>query len=89
MTTKLQRYLDAKGIKHKWFADRIGISTATLHHILKGHHLPTLVVAVDIENLTHNAITVHDWYNEYQIAKETQPEQYRFLKRRGTKIKDY
>ncbi len=57
----LQRYLDSHGIKHRFFAEKIGISTSTLHCLLKKRNLPSLKLAYEIEKETNSLVTLYDW----------------------------
>ena len=61
----LQQYLDSHGIKHRFFAQKIGISTSTLHCLLKKRNMPSLKLAYDIEVQTSKAVTLYDWLTEY------------------------
>jgi len=69
--TKLHKYLHDRGLKHRYFADLIGISTSSLHHILTGRYLPNIRVAILIEQKTRNSVTVYDWLNENKNVNET------------------
>jgi hypothetical protein len=72
---KLADWLDKKCIKHIGFAKEIGISTSTLHQILKLGRIPTLKIAYAIEIFTQGHITLYDWVDQEQavikIAKKT------------------
>lgn len=57
----LQGYLDSQGIKHRFFAEKVGISTSTLHGIIKRKNLPSLKLAYEIEKETHGLVTLYDW----------------------------
>lgn len=50
--------------KQRGTAERIGISTSSLHDILKKDQMPSLKVAYEIENYTKGAITVYDWVDQ-------------------------
>lgn len=64
--TKLQKYLNDRGIKHRYFAELIGVSNATLHNILKSKHLPNIPTAIEIEKKTRGFVTIYDWFEDYQ-----------------------
>lgn len=50
--------------KQRGVAAKLGISTSTLHDILRRGLLPNLKLAFDIEDYTKGAITVYDWKDE-------------------------
>jgi predicted transcriptional regulator len=68
--TKLHRYLHDRGLKHRYFADKIEISTSSLHHILTGRYLPSIPVASRIQQQTRNSVTIEDWLDEYKDIDE-------------------
>lgn len=45
-------------------AEKLGISSSTLHDILRKNQLPNLVTAYKIEIYTQGAITVYDWIDQ-------------------------
>ncbi len=61
----LRQYLDSTGIKHRFFAQKMGISTSTLHALLKKRSLPSMKLAYDIEIQTSKAVTLYDWLTDY------------------------
>lgn len=87
MSAKLHDFMNTHGIKHRWLAEKCDISTATLHHILRGHYLPNLITAFEIEKHTKFTVTMHDWVLEYQEAKKKEENAPRKFK--GTKMSDY
>lgn len=50
--------------KQRGIAEKLGISTSTLHDILRKDQLPSLRVAYEIEQYTRGAITVYDWIDQ-------------------------
>lgn len=50
--------------KQRGIAEKLGISTSTLHDILRKDQLPSLRVAYEIEQYTRGAITVYDWLDQ-------------------------
>ena len=59
--------------KQRGIAEKIGISTSTLHDILRKGQLPSLKVAYEIEKYTRGVITVYDWLDESQNVKKVTP----------------
>lgn len=59
--SKLEEYLDSKGIKHLFFAEQLGISTKTLYSIMKGNDTK-LSIALKIEEITKGAVKAKDLY---------------------------
>jgi len=57
--------------KQRGIAEKLSISTSTLHDILRKNHMPSLKVAYEIEIYTRGAITVYDWldHNEQKNIK--------------------
>ncbi len=52
--------------KQRGVAQKLGISTSTLHEILRKGQMPSLKVAYEIEKYTKGAITLYDWIDEDQ-----------------------
>ena len=50
--------------KQRGIAKKLGISTSTLHDILRKGQLPSFKVAYDIEIYTNGEITLYDWFDE-------------------------
>lgn len=70
MTTKLKEYLRKAHITHRGFASDVGISTATMHALLNGKHLPNIRDAVAIEKRTRGYVRVQDWLDEKYGVKD-------------------
>jgi DNA-binding XRE family transcriptional regulator len=67
---KLREYLKKRHMKQKGFAQEVGISTATLHHLLKGNNLPSIATAIAIEEKTQKFISVYDWVKSKKADKD-------------------
>jgi transcriptional regulator with XRE-family HTH domain len=52
--------------KQRAVAEKLGISTSSLHEILRKDQLPSLKIAYKIEQYTHGAITLYDWLDQGQ-----------------------
>lgn len=52
--------------KQRGVAQKIGVSTSTLHDILRKDQIPSLTVAYEIEQYTRGAVTVYDWLDHRQ-----------------------
>jgi transcriptional regulator with XRE-family HTH domain len=50
--------------KHRSVAEKLGISTSTLHDILRKGQIPNIKIAYKIEKYTCGAITLYDWVDE-------------------------
>lgn len=61
---KLSDWLEKKCIKQKGFAHEIGMSTSTLHEILRNGRMPSLKTAYEIEKFTQGDITLYDWIDQ-------------------------
>jgi transcriptional regulator with XRE-family HTH domain len=53
----LEKFISQSGESRTAWADRIGISRSYLSDILNGHKIPSLAVAVRIEELTGGKVT--------------------------------
>jgi hypothetical protein len=68
---KFSDWVKKKGVKQKFLAGKLRISTSSLHQILRLGQLPSLKLAYNIETITEGDITLYDWIDEMQvIAKE-------------------
>jgi len=56
--------------KQRGVAEKLGISTSTLHDILRKNQLPSLKIAYEIEKYTRGAITVYDWIDQGNAEEE-------------------
>lgn len=70
---KFAEWMKSNDKKQRGVAQKIGISTSTLHDILRKNQLPSLKVAYEIEKYTRGAITVYDWidHSDQAIDKTT------------------
>ena len=50
--------------RQRGVAEKIGISTSSLHDILRKNQIPSLIVAYEIEKYTRGAVTVYDWIDQ-------------------------
>lgn len=56
--------------KQRAVADKLGISTSTLHEILRNDHVPNLKIAYEIEKYTEGDITLYDWVDDMNTPKK-------------------
>lgn len=70
---KFAEWMKSNDKKQRGVAEKVGISTSTLHDILRKNQLPSLKVAYEIEKYTRGAITVYDWidHNDQATDKTT------------------
>ena len=61
---KLADWLEIQCIKQIGFAKKIGVSTSTLHEILRLGRTPSMKVAYEIEKFTQGHITLYDWIDQ-------------------------
>lgn len=59
----LRLYLKQNGIKHKQFAERLGINAPSMSRIMQGHTTPDLRQATDIHRLTKGAVDALGWFD--------------------------
>ncbi len=59
--------------KQRGVADKLKISTSTLHDILKKGQMPSLKLAYEIEKYTKGAITVYDWIDQSEKENKAIP----------------
>lgn len=60
--------------KQRGIAEKLGISTSSLHAILRQDQTPSLKVAYEIEKYTKGAVTMYDWIDQSvdtKIKKKT------------------
>jgi DNA-binding XRE family transcriptional regulator len=53
--------IEGKRIKKGALCDEVGISYATLSHLLVDEYLPSLKTAIAIEKFTNGKVSVYDW----------------------------
>ena len=68
---KLNDWIRINCIKQIGFAEKIGVSTSTLHEILRNGRMPTIITAYEIEKFTDGEITIYDWLDEETQKKKS------------------
>ncbi len=58
---KFAEWMECNDKKQRGVAEKIGISTSTLHDILRKNQMPSIKVAYEIEKYTCGAVTIYDW----------------------------
>lgn len=58
---KFAVWMKSNDKKQRGVAEKLGISTSTLHDILRKGQMPSLKLAYQIEDYTKGFITVYDW----------------------------
>lgn len=61
---KFADWMKSNDKKQRGVAEKLGISTSTLHDILRKGQFPSLKLAFEIEKYTKGAITVYDWIDQ-------------------------
>jgi len=61
IVNKFALWIESQDKKQRGVAQKLGISTSTLHDILRQGQMPSLRLAYEIEKYTKGAITVYDW----------------------------
>lgn len=61
---KFADWVKSNDKKQRGVAEKLKISTSTLHDILRNGQMPSLKVAYEIEKYTKGAITLYDWIDE-------------------------
>jgi DNA-binding XRE family transcriptional regulator len=61
---KFAEWMKSNDKKQRSVAEKLQISTSTLHDIIRKGHLPNLKLAYQIEQYTKGAITVYDWIDQ-------------------------
>lgn len=61
---KFLAWIKSNDKKQRGVAEKLNISTATLHEILRKGHMPSLYLAYKIEQYTKGAVTVYDWIDQ-------------------------
>lgn len=60
--------------KQRGVAEKLGISTSTLHDILRKDLVPSLKIAYEIEKYTNGDITLYDWIDSIKAKKNVASE---------------
>jgi transposase len=63
---KFAEWMQSNDKKQRGVAQKLGISTSTMHDILRKGQMPSLKLAYDIENYTKGAVTVYDWIDQME-----------------------
>ena len=58
---QLFQWLPANGVSQRAFADKIGVSQASLSRYIKGLTMPNVVISEHIFRLTGGEVTQEDW----------------------------
>jgi transcriptional regulator with XRE-family HTH domain len=61
---KFAEWMKNNDKKQRGVAEKLGISTSTLHDILRKNQMPSLVVAYEVEKYTRGAVTMYDWLDQ-------------------------
>lgn len=70
---RFAEWMHSNDKKQRGVAEKLGISTSTLHDILRKGQMPSLLLAYEIEKYTKGAVTVYDWVDEAQKNKKQAP----------------
>jgi transcriptional regulator with XRE-family HTH domain len=68
---KFAEWMQSNDKKQRGVAEKLGISTSTLHDILRKGQMPSLKLAYQIEQYTKGAITLYDWIDPIHNEKKT------------------
>lgn len=63
IVNKFAEWLKENDKRQRGVAEKLGISTSSLHDIIRKGQLPSLKVAYEIEKYTKGAITMYDWFD--------------------------
>ena len=67
---KFADWVEKKDVKQRGVARKIGVSTSTLHEILRLDKIPSLKVAYEIEKYTNGDITLYDWVDQNTLENK-------------------
>lgn len=62
--SNLSAFLTSKQIRQQDFAERIGVTQATVSRLAKRTMMPSLPLAVEIERATDGEVPVSSWVND-------------------------
>jgi transcriptional regulator with XRE-family HTH domain len=65
--SKFADWMESNDKKQRAVAQKLKISTSTLHDVLKKGQMPSLKLAYEIEKYTQGAVTVYDWLDENKL----------------------
>lgn len=66
---KFKNWFKSSGMKHRWLAEKLEISTSTLHLLIHSKKIPNLKLAYKIEKHTEGDITLYDWVDELEKSE--------------------
>ena len=84
---KFADWMKCNDKKQRGVAQKLGISTSTLHDILRRDQVPSLKIAYEIEKYTSGAITVYDWMDHIKITERTSKDKIKKAKKNTQKQK--
>jgi transcriptional regulator with XRE-family HTH domain len=61
----LREYLDSHGIRHSFFADKLGVSRMQMSRMLRPGFTPTLDIIDKVEKMTLGNVKYKDWWKSY------------------------
>jgi transcriptional regulator with XRE-family HTH domain len=67
---KFAEWIKNNDKKQRGVAEKLGISTSSLHDILRQGQMPSLRLAYAIEQYTKGAITIYDWLDHPGAGQE-------------------
>jgi len=70
---KFAEWMKNNDKKQRGVAEKLGISTSTLHDILRKGLIPNLRLAYEIEKYTKGVITVYDWVDNIEKNNTMMP----------------
>jgi len=68
---KFAEWMKNNDKKQRGVAQKLGISTSTLHDIIRKDQLPNLKVAYEIEKYTRGVVTLYDWVDQGNEENDT------------------
>ena len=66
----LDNFMHTYNVKPKYFADKLGITPAHVSLLRNGGSLPSLPLAIKIEEATVGQVTTHDWPTQTLLASD-------------------
>jgi DNA-binding XRE family transcriptional regulator len=67
---KFAEWIESNDKKQRGVAEKLHISTSTLHDIIRKDHTPSLLLAYEIELYTKGAVTLYDWIDEAKLKSK-------------------
>lgn len=62
---KFATWMESNDKKQRGVAEKLNISTSTLHEILRKGLMPSLRLAYKIEKYTKGVVTLYDWIDDH------------------------